>query len=172
MTMTARKNTQGAASKSAPRLKNYTSKATEQAIFEAIRTTLAAHKAKRIVFDYDDAGRATGIEFQLLLGKMPYTFKLPARFEQAEQLVAAARKAAHKSAGPGERLTDQAYRTTWAVIRDWVDAQMALIDIGAARIEEVFLPYLLIGPGQTMFEAFAEQRALPAPHMTITEETT
>jgi hypothetical protein len=158
--MTTRKPVSG---KAAPRLKNYTSEASEESIFEAIRKTLAAHKAKRIVFDYDDAGRATSIEFTVMLGKTPYTFKLPARLENAEPLVAEARRSAGKAASPGERLRDQTYRTVWATLRDWIDAQMALIDIGASRMEEVFMPYLLVEPGVTMFERFAEQRALPPP---------
>jgi hypothetical protein len=167
--MPARKPT--TASNASPRLKNYASEASEASIFDAIRKTLAAHKAKRIVFDYDDAGRATGIEFTVKLGSVPYTFRLPARFEAAEPLVAQARRSAGMSATSGEKLRNQTYRTVWATLRDWIDAQMALIDIGAVRIEEVFMPYLIIEPGVTMFERFAEQRALPSPHRTvITEE--
>lgn len=154
--------------KSAPRLKNYSSKASEAAIFNAIHKTLVAHKAKRILFSYDNEGRASAIEFTVQLGNAPYIFKLPARFETAEPLVAQALCDAGRSATSREKLRDQAYRTVWATIRDWIDVQMALIDIGASRMEEVFMPYLLVEPGVTMFERFAEQRALPAPKRTTT----
>src|SRR4051794_19022529 len=84
--------TTGGANNASPRLKNYASGASEASIFDAIRKTLAAHHAKRIVFDYDDAGRAVSIEFTVQLGATAYAFKLPARFEDAEPLVAQARR--------------------------------------------------------------------------------
>jgi hypothetical protein len=170
MTMTARKTTASRASKSAPRLKNYASEASIESIFAAIRTTLASHKAKRIMFDYDDAGRATAIEFVVEIARTPYTFRLPARVAAAVPLVKQARENAGSWRISEEKLEEQAYRAVWATIRDWVSAQMALIDIGASRMEEVFMPYLIIEPGVTMFERFAEQRQLPPPRMTITEE--
>ena len=37
---------------------------------------------------------------------------------------------------------DQAYRVAWRNILDWVQAQMALLEIGMAKMEEVFLPYM------------------------------
>lgn len=161
----------GAGAKGAPRLKNYSSEASESSIFEAIRTTLAAHRARRILFDYDEQGKATAIEFVVEVGKMPLHFRLPARFEDAAPLVAAARKAARQGATSGEALRDQAYRAVWATIRDWLSAQMALIDIGASSMEEVFLPYLLIDENKTLFEEFAEQRKLPpSSRVIITEE--
>ena len=145
------------AAKGAPRLKNYRSQATEDAIFSAIRKELAGHLAKRIRFDQDDAGNAIAIEFSIeASGGGRYTFRLPARFEQAGPLVAASLKAGGRGTSE-EAVKDQAYRTVWATIRDWISAQMALIDIGAVQPEEVY-------------ERFAEQRALPSPRMTIREE--
>lgn len=47
---------------------------------------------------------------------------------------------------------DQPYRTSWATIRDWISAQMALIDWEMVKLEEVFLPYAITPNGQTYFE--------------------
>jgi hypothetical protein len=52
---------------------------------------------------------------------------------------------------------EQAYRVAWRNILDWVQAQMALLEIGMAKMEEVFLPYMLDQQGQTLFERM-EQR--------------
>jgi hypothetical protein len=52
---------------------------------------------------------------------------------------------------------DQAYRVAWRNILDWVQAQMALLEIGMARMEEIFLPYMLDSQGHTFFERM-EQR--------------
>lgn len=158
-----------ASTKGTPRIKNYLSSASETSIFEAIRKQLATHKAKRIMFDYDDDGRATSIQFSVEVGGNTLLFKLPARLENVEDLVRQSYKAAGRGIS-GEALRDQAYRTAWANIRDWVAAQMALIDSGMVRTEEVFLPYLVVAEGKTLFEEFAERRALPSPRTVITEE--
>lgn len=151
------------------RIKNYTTQLSEDEIFKQIHKILASHGVKRTSFDYDDNGRAVAIEFVVEAGNERLTFRLPARFKEAEPLVAKARKAARLAAS-GEALKDASYRVVWTVIRDWLDAQMALIDIGASRLEEVFMPYMIEG-GQTLFEHFVARRALPPPsRMTISEE--
>jgi hypothetical protein len=48
-------------------------------------------------------------------------------------------------------------RVAWRNILDWVQAQMALLEIGMAKIEEVFLPYMQDREGITFFERM-EQR--------------
>ena len=52
------------------------------------------------------------------------------------------------------------YRTAWANIRDWVTAQMALIDTEMVRIEQVFLPYMVNKQGQTYFDVLKEKQFL------------
>jgi hypothetical protein len=52
---------------------------------------------------------------------------------------------------------EQVYRVAWRNILDWVLAQMALMEIGMAKIEEVFLPYMQDREGMTLFEQM-EQR--------------
>lgn len=52
---------------------------------------------------------------------------------------------------------EQAERTAWRIIKDWVEAQMAIIEAGQAVMEEVFLPYLVIPEtNRTLFEVFQE----------------
>ena len=50
---------------------------------------------------------------------------------------------------------DQAERTGWRNLRDWVLAQMAIIEAGMASVDEVFLPYLTDGHGNTMYSLYA-----------------
>ena len=39
----------------------------------------------------------------------------------------------------------QANRTAWRIIKEWILAQMALIETEMVTVEEVFLPYMLTG---------------------------
>jgi len=159
--------------KAAPRIKNYASRADMSSIFEAIRNALATHKAKKVMFDYDDAGQAIAITFQVAVNGIPYTCQLPNRFERVKQLV----KEAYRSNNDyisDERATEQAYRTSWANIRDWILAQMALIDSQMVKTEEVFFPYLLDEGGRTVYETFEQRQLLPGNisegHYRISEE--
>ena len=49
----------------------------------------------------------------------------------------------------------QAERTGWRNLRDWVLAQMAIIESGMVCAEEVFLPYMTDGRGNTVYSLYA-----------------
>lgn len=48
---------------------------------------------------------------------------------------------------------------------DWVRAQLAMVEAGAAKLEEVMLPYLIVGPDTTLYRQFSQNnfKALPPP---------
>lgn len=146
------------------RIKNYTSELEVEESLAIIRRSLTQHKARRITFENDDQGQTVGLIFEMLLAGQRLTFRVPARFERVRVLVEQALREAHLSR---QNLDEQTQRTAWANIKDWVLAQMALIDIEMVKMEEVFFPYLVQGKqGQTVFEAFEQQLALPEPQST------
>lgn len=53
--------------------------------------------------------------------------------------------------------TEQAERVVWRITRDWVRAQLAIIEAGMARLEQVMLPYAVTPSGRTLFEEFEER---------------
>ena len=63
-----------------------------------------------------------------------------------------------------ESRRQQAIRTSWRILKDWVEAQMALLETGMVTMDEIFLPYMLSG-GQTFYQALVadEFRALSPP---------
>ena len=46
---------------------------------------------------------------------------------------------------------EQATRTAWRILKDWVEAQMALVESNQADLAEVFLPHLQDSTGQTIY---------------------
>ena len=48
----------------------------------------------------------------------------------------------------------QANRTAWRIIKEWILAQMALIETEMVTVEEVCLPYMLTGK-QTLYQALS-----------------
>lgn len=136
---------------SEPRLKNARARLTTKPI-ETIQEALASHNVKQMSLDYEQ-GRAIAITFALEVNGQLRGFRLPARIHNVE-IKLYGRKATYT-----ETQKKQAYVTAWANIRDWILAQIAMIDIGLVKTEEVFLPYMLADNGQTVYEAF-EQRQL------------
>lgn len=54
----------------------------------------------------------------------------------------------------------------WRILKDWVEAQMALLDIEMVRFEEIFMPYIETNEGQTLYEKLSKNNYLLEDHMT------
>ena len=55
---------------------------------------------------------------------------------------------------------EQAERTAWRNIRDWILAQMAFVEAGNVEVDEVFLPYLTDGKGKTLYQVYKDGQLL------------
>lgn len=119
-----------------------------------IQQTLVAHKAKKIMFDYSDDGVIVGLSFGIMVNDQMLAVKLPAKIKECEAILIAEKKLTLSK-------KDHALRVAWANIRDWVDSQMAMVDLDMAKMEEVFLPYIMDG-NKTIFELYESKfNALP-----------
>jgi hypothetical protein len=141
-------------------IKNYTSDKPLEKIFAELQQALAAHGAKQISYEYGDDGKVHGVAFAVKIHDQLIRVKLPARIEQAQAVLKRQwddGRISHKRGRENTYGFEQAYQVAWRNILDWVQAQMALLEIGMAKMEEVFLPYMLDRQGRTFFERM-EQR--------------
>jgi hypothetical protein len=141
-------------------IKNYTSDKPLDRIFAELQQTLGMHGAKQISYNYGDDGKVHGVQFVIKINDRFFPVKLPARVEKAQAVLKKQWDEGTISHKRGKENTygyDQAYRVAWRNILDWVQAQMALLEIGMAKMEEVFLPYMLDREGHTLYERM-EQR--------------
>jgi hypothetical protein len=135
-------------------IKNYTSGMRIDRIFAELQQTLGQHGAKSISFEYGDNGKVQGVGFVISVEGRFIPVRLPARVDKARAVLkrqwdagVISHKQGKETYGP-----EQAYRVAWRNILDWVQAQMALLEIEMAKIEEVFLPYMVTKSGETFFE--------------------
>jgi hypothetical protein len=140
---------------------NYTTQVDPAKSVGQIQVSLAAHGAKQVVISYRE-GRPEAIAFLVPTRFGDRPFLLPAR---VEGVLRALQEDHRRGKVPRRFVTrDQAERIAWRVLKDWVEAQLALIRSGLAPLDEVFLPYLQLSATQTAYEALVEQRlALPGP---------
>ena len=48
----------------------------------------------------------------------------------------------------------------WHICKTWLEAQITLINLEQAKLEEVFLPYLVMPSNKTMFETMEHNQFL------------
>ncbi len=137
-------------------IKNYTSEIGVERIFIQLQQTLGRHGAKRISFDYGDDGAVASLSFVISVEGHFIPVQLPARITQAQAVLKQQYESgaiAHKRGKEQTYGWEQAYRVAWRNILDGVEAQMALREIGMAKMEEVFLPSMVTASGETFFAA-------------------
>ncbi len=141
-------------------IKNYTTQIDPAKTAGEITRILARFKAKRIQHEFDDDGDLAALSFSIVIDGVEVAYRLPAR---PEGVLAALRKEAQ----PRYRNLNHAKRVAWRIVKDWIDAQLAIIEAGAALAHEVFLPYMLVGTdekgrAETLVERIERAGGAPA----------
>lgn len=131
-------------------IKNYTSQVPAEKSISRIEKLLVEVGALNINKSYEN-GTLRAIIFLISVRGNTMMFKLPAKVEIVERVL----KNDVKRPRPGtyERISEQAERTAWKIVLDWVEAQIAMIKLEQAEFIEVFLPYHYSPElNQTLFE--------------------
>ena len=132
-------------------IKNYTTKVPAVQTVGEIQGILAAHGARKVMMDYDD-GKVIAVTFALQVGGALQGYRLDAR---PHGVIAAMAKDRLRC---GET---QAENIAWRNVKDWIAAQIALVETEQATMEELFLPMMTGKNGETLYEVFQSGRLLP-----------
>lgn len=102
-----------------------------------------------------DAGRPVAIAFSIDTEFGPRNFDLPVNTEGVF-------KAMQRDRSVPPRYTNraQAERVAWRILKDWVEAQLALIEAGMSKLDEVMLPYMMTNRGRTLAVEYRESAGL------------
>ncbi len=126
---------------------NYTTKIDAYKTIGEIQKILSKHGAKRIMIENNtETGDPIGLGFQVDWNEKEHAFLLPCNFLG---VLNAMKKAKVPNALCNE---NQALRVGWRILKDWVEAQMALKEADIASLPEIFLPYIVTKTGQTLFQ--------------------
>lgn len=135
-------------------LLNYTTKIDADKTAAEIARCLSMHGASAILTDYD-AGVLSAISFQITLNERKIGFRLPCDWRPVYAVLTKGKKNPY-SWNEEKKLRwesdwrAQAVRTAWRIVKDWVEAQMALVETQMVTTQEVFLPYAVMGDGRTL----------------------
>lgn len=145
-----------------PPIKNFTTEIPAMRSAGEISGFLAGRGARAVSIEYDNFSQPEALQFSIILNEQPFGYRMPCR---AEGVL----KALKRGASPRYQTLAHARNVAWRVVRDWVLAQFALIDAGAADVGEVFLPYILVAHQTTLWQRMLKEPdamkrlALPAP---------
>lgn len=131
------------------KLANYSTTVTALKSISEIQGILVAHGATHILMDYHN-GEPTGMAFIAATpyGDMP--FRLPASIDRVQSVL-------NKQRVRTEVSRELASRVAWRILKDWVRAQMAILETEMVSIEQIFLPYMQVGgKGKTLYEVMID----------------
>lgn len=136
---------------------NYTTTVGVHKTLGEIQQNLVDHGARKLMFDYDGQGHITSLIFSIATPDGEGGVKLPANVAAIYEVLKQ-----QKKAGKIKTNLDyaQAERVAWRILKDWVEAQMAILETQMVQFEEVFLPYMLNNKGQTFFEAYQRKQLM------------
>lgn len=137
---------------------NYTTSVPVDRTMGELVALLANHGASR-VGAYYEAGTPVGLGFAIATDFGLRSFDLPANIDGVltvlEREWPKTRAKNHSVKRPDRA---QATRVAWRILKDWVEAQVALIEAGLSSIDVVMLPYMVTDTGRTVAVEYRHQQ--------------
>lgn len=149
----------------ASHLLNYTTSLAAKRTASECVELLAEAGADAVACQYAER-QPVGLSFRLTTPEGPRDFTLPVNVDGVHRMLVKANKAG-EFRKDGYRVSaydtrEHAANVAWRVVRDWVEAQLAIIAAEMATLDEVMLPYLQIAPGLTLWEEIQARGKFPA----------
>ena len=143
-------------------IKNYTTDVPVNKTVSEIHLMLADHGAKRILFDYGAGNRVEAISFTIETPGGEQAVRLPANGEWVQAVLRKQKnnpKVRNRNAIDDSR--EQADRVAWRIVKDWLAAQLAILETEMVTVQQVFLPYFMDRQGRTLYEVYSSGQLLP-----------
>jgi hypothetical protein len=125
---------------------NYATQVAVNKTVAEVQHLLAAPKATAILSEFDGAFPSPSVSKS----------KLSAGFRRSRS--GHMSKASTKSISPKFGTREQAARVAWRIILHWLTAQLAMVEAGLVKVEEVFLPYAQDAASVTVYERLRERQ--------------
>ena len=143
-------------------LLNYTTTIRAEKTANEITTILVRGGARQIMSEFDEKGNVSGVSFSIETLTGVRGFTLPVKEGPVEAVMRRDNKIPQRL-----KTKDQARNVAWRITKDWLEAQMALIETEMVSFDQVMLPYMRSLDGSTLYEQYVAghemQPALSAP---------
>ena len=141
-------------------LLNYTTSIDPYITIAEIQYMLARAGAAAILTEFDDAGNIVALSFKMKLGEQEISFRLPTDWRPVLETITQQKTRRVKGYNDIRMTEDQARRVAWRITKDWVEAQLAIIETRLVTTAQVFLPYAVTKNGQSLYEYIGQNTHL------------
>ena len=132
----------------------YTTSIEPQNTINEIQETLIKHGAKSIITNYTDDGKIESLSFAIEVDGQPRGIRLPADPIPVFKVL---QRQYQEGKVPTPLVNEhQALRVAWRIIFYWIKAQMAILETQMVKMEQIFLPYMIMRDGKTLFESMVK----------------
>lgn len=117
-----------------------------------VHDILANGKARAIATEYDNDGQPSALAFEI---NTPFGFRkfvLPVNAKAVHQVLNRQR------VDRRYQTLEHAHRVAWRILKDWVEAQLAIVSTEMVTLDQVMLPYLCTDNGATIYERYRDQQ--------------
>lgn len=141
---------------------NYTTEVPAERTVGEITSMLVRKGARSIQTEYRPDGSIEAVVFIMVVGGLPVRFALPNNAAGVLRVMLKEKPYNPSYHGYGNKekyeakFAAQAERVSWRILKDWIEAQLALIESGQAEVGQVFMPYAIASDGRTMYQLFVE----------------
>ncbi len=125
---------------------NYTTSISADKTVGEIQGMLSRAGASAVMFEFEDS-IVKAVSFKIPHNDAMIAFRLPSNIDKMYVYLQ------NSGLDPRYRTREQASRVAWRIIKDWLRAQLAIIETEQAEMVEVFLPYAQNPEtGETLYE--------------------
>ncbi len=132
---------------------NYTTSIAVEKTVGQIQAMLAAAGARSILMEYGPDAILSAVSFIIHYKEVAVSFRLPTQIDPLYVIL-------QNDGNVPRRLKsrEQAARVAWRIIKDWVEAQLAIVEAEQVEMVEVFLPFAQNPEnGETIFKQLARR---------------
>lgn len=134
----------------APILNYSTSVPATKSAYE-IQEKLARAGAKEIRIEYQ-GGEVAAMAFSISTKWGLVAYRLPANVDGVHAAIVRAKS----RAGAGKWKRERSRDIAWRILKDWIEAQLAFVQVEMAEVAEVFLPYTVCADGRSAYQLFRD----------------
>jgi hypothetical protein len=135
-------------------LLNYSTTVSSGRSVAAIHELLTKAGARQVVTLYDTMANPVGIGCLIVTPLGERYFRLPV---EPDNVLAVLRR---QRMQPRYKTPEHAHRVAWRIAKDWLEAQLALIESEMVTLDCVMLPYMQGDDGRTVYDLYVD-RSLP-----------
>src|SRR5579875_159383 len=133
-------------------LLNYTTSIDAHKTIAEIQQMLARAGASAILTEFDDTGNIVALSFKMKLGEREISFRLPTDWRPVLETMKQQKARRLRGYDHIQLTEDQARRVAWRITKDWVEAQLAIVETRMVTAAQVLLPYAVTAYGQSLYE--------------------